>query len=32
VLIVLAATALTSLLVARRVMHLDMVRVLKGRD
>ena len=30
--IVLAATALTSLLVARRVMHLDMVRVLKGRD
>ncbi len=32
ILIVLAATALTSLLVARRVMHLDMVRVLKGRD
>ncbi len=32
VLIVLAATALTSLLVVRRVMNLDMVRVLKGRD
>lgn len=32
ILIVLAATALTSLLVARRIMHLDMVRVLKGRD
>ena len=31
-LLMLAATALTSLLVARRVMHLDMVRVLKGRD
>lgn len=32
VLIVLAATALTALLVVRRVMNLDMVRVLKGRD
>ena len=32
VLIVLAATALTTLLVVRRVTHLDMVRVLKGRD
>lgn len=32
VLIVLAATAFTALLVVRRVMNLDMVRVLKGRD
>ncbi|MFM5950677.1 MAG: ABC transporter permease [Novosphingobium sp.] len=32
VVIVLAATALTALVVARRVTHLDMVRVLKGRD
>jgi putative ABC transport system permease protein len=32
VLIVFAATALTAMVVARRIMHLDMVRVLKGRD
>lgn len=31
-LVVLAAAALTALVVARRVLGLDMVRVLKGRD